>query len=161
MQERQATAGGLLRSALGKARGQALRLALVLEMLWWCGEDGMAPPPAQISARAFAAAALLLDRLFPADGRARLWRCRRGPRERNAATLARWIIAERPAEVHVRQPAAGGAAAGPGTAEQYPRRRRCAGRGRLAALRRHRGAEFGQRGRVAYAVNPRLWEAAQ
>jgi hypothetical protein len=24
-----------------------------------------------------------------------------------------------------------------------------------------RGEEFGQRGRIAYSVNPRLWEAAQ
>ena len=34
MQRRQVTAGGLLRSALGKTRGQALRVALVLE---FCG----------------------------------------------------------------------------------------------------------------------------
>jgi hypothetical protein len=40
MQDRQTSAGGLLRSAIGKARGAALRLALVLELLWWCGEDG-------------------------------------------------------------------------------------------------------------------------
>src|SRR4051794_26323641 len=46
MQARQEAAGGLMRSALGKGRGLALRLALVLEHLWWCGgEDGMAPPP--------------------------------------------------------------------------------------------------------------------
>ena len=40
-----------LRSALGKTRGQALRVALVLEFLWWCGADGFGPPPAQISAQ--------------------------------------------------------------------------------------------------------------
>jgi hypothetical protein len=40
MQQRQTHAGGLLRSAIGKARGQALRLALLFEMLWWCGADG-------------------------------------------------------------------------------------------------------------------------
>ena len=65
MQQRQTNAGGLLRSALGKARGQALRLALVFEMLWWCCEDGMAAPPAQISARAFAAAATPLPTTSP------------------------------------------------------------------------------------------------
>ena len=57
MQQRQANTGGLLRSAIGKARGQALRLALVLELLWWCSEGGMASPPIKIGARAFAAAA--------------------------------------------------------------------------------------------------------
>src|SRR3977135_575347 len=64
MQQRQANAGGLLRSGIGKARGQALRLALVLELLWWCGKDGMASPPVQISARAFAAAASLMADYF-------------------------------------------------------------------------------------------------
>jgi hypothetical protein len=43
----------MLRSAFGKARGQALRLALVIEMLWWCGEEGMSqleePPPSMTS----------------------------------------------------------------------------------------------------------------
>jgi len=45
-------------------RGAALRLALVLELLWWCGEDGVTPPPLTISARAFAAAALLVGDYF-------------------------------------------------------------------------------------------------
>jgi hypothetical protein len=40
MQEHQHAVGGLLRSALANAWGQALRLAPVLEFLW-CGEDGM------------------------------------------------------------------------------------------------------------------------
>ena len=40
MQKRATTAGGLMRSAFGKARGLALRLSLVLEFLWWCGEGG-------------------------------------------------------------------------------------------------------------------------
>src|SRR5262249_30356813 len=35
MQRRQKDASGLLRSAYGKARGQALRLSLNLEFLWW------------------------------------------------------------------------------------------------------------------------------
>jgi hypothetical protein len=39
MQDRQPAAGTFSRSALGKARGQALRVALVLEMLCWCGEE--------------------------------------------------------------------------------------------------------------------------
>src|SRR6185369_18364 len=64
MQRRQQQAGPLLRSALGKARGQALRLALVLELLWWCGEDGVASPPSRIGPRAFAAAAVLIDEYF-------------------------------------------------------------------------------------------------
>ncbi len=42
-QERQTSSGGLMRSALGKARGLALRLSLVIELLWWCGREGMTP----------------------------------------------------------------------------------------------------------------------
>jgi hypothetical protein len=41
MQDRQREAGPLLASALSKARGQALRLSLVLELLWWCAEEGL------------------------------------------------------------------------------------------------------------------------
>jgi hypothetical protein len=44
MQKAQEGAGGLMRSAYGKARGLALRLSLVLEYLWWCGREGMEPP---------------------------------------------------------------------------------------------------------------------
>jgi hypothetical protein len=55
MQERQSAAGGLMRSAYGKARGPALRLSLVIEMLRWCAMDGVTPPPAAISAPPFSA----------------------------------------------------------------------------------------------------------
>ena len=64
MQEQQFHSRGLIRSAYGKARGQALRLTLVIEMLWWCGEDGVAPPPAQMSTRAFEAASRLVGDYF-------------------------------------------------------------------------------------------------
>src|SRR5260370_38150914 len=45
MQQRQARAGGLLRSAIGKARGQGLRLPLVLHLLWWRCQVRRRPPP--------------------------------------------------------------------------------------------------------------------
>jgi hypothetical protein len=35
--------------ALGKARGHALRLATVLEFLWWCGEGGVTPSCSEAS----------------------------------------------------------------------------------------------------------------
>src|SRR5206468_624867 len=89
-------------SAIGKARGQALRLALLIEMLWWCGADGMAPPPARITARAFAAAALLVSDYFLPMTERVYGDAAATERERGAATLARWIVAERPAELHVR-----------------------------------------------------------
>jgi hypothetical protein len=102
MQERQTSAGGLLCSAYGKARGLALRLALVLEYMWWCGEDGMAPPPVEITARAFTAAAHLLGDYFMPMAERVYGDAAIPMADRNAATLARWIRAARPDEVYVR-----------------------------------------------------------
>ena len=137
IQDRQDTAGGLMRSALGKARGLALRLSLVLELLWWCGQEGMAPAPAQISARAFIAAAHLLDDYFLPMADRVYGDAAASPRDRDAATLARWIIRqreqeERPSEVSVRHLQRDVRLPGLTTAEIIHERRRHLGRGRLA-----------------------------
>jgi hypothetical protein len=157
MQERQSSAGGLLRSALGKARGAALRLSLVLEHLWWCGEDGIAPPPNAISARAFAAAALLLGEYFVPMAERVYGDAATSRADRNAATLARWIMRNRPTEVHVRQVQ---------RVVRLPGLRSADDIHAAAAVLVEadwlappaRGTEFGQRGRSAYPINPRLWE---
>jgi hypothetical protein len=57
MQERKEMTIGLMRSAIGKARGLVLRLSLVLEYLRWCGEDGYTAPPGTITEDALLAAA--------------------------------------------------------------------------------------------------------
>ena len=102
MQRRQAEAGGLLRSAYGKARGMALRLSLVLTMLRWCGAGGFAEPPAEIDVEAFGAACdLVADYFMPTAERVFGDAASSRP-ERNAATLARWIDRTKPREVHVR-----------------------------------------------------------
>jgi hypothetical protein len=64
MQDQQQHASGLLRAACGKARGQALRLALVLEMLWWCADKGCTAPPKRITSCALKAATTLMDAYF-------------------------------------------------------------------------------------------------
>jgi hypothetical protein len=158
MQQRQASAGGLLRSAIGKVRGQALRLALVLELLWWCAADSIAPPPMQISARAFAAAASLIADYFLPMAERVYGDAAATDRERGASTLARWILAERPKEVHVRHLQRGVRLPGLRTADQI--RAACEALIEADWLRPPLpGSEFGQRGKVAYPVNPRLWEA--
>jgi hypothetical protein len=102
MQARRTNAGGLLRSAFGKARGSALRISLTLEWLWWCAKDDFAMPPTEISLAAFEAAAALVDEyLLPMAERV-FGDAVATANERNAAALARWIIKERPAEVHIR-----------------------------------------------------------
>jgi hypothetical protein len=159
MQQRQASAGGLLRSAIGKARGQALRLALVLEYLWWCGESRNAEPPREIGARAFAAAASLVADYFIPMAERVYGDASASDQERDAATLARWIFAKRPAELHVRHLQREVRLPGLRTAEQIH-----AAANTLVEADWLRapvpGTEFGQRGRIAYAVNPRLWEVA-
>ncbi len=150
-----------MRSALGKARGLALRLALVLEHLWWCGgEDGMAPPPSVISERAFLAAThLVADYMMPMAER--VYGDAAAPKaERDAATLARWIARQRPVEAHVRRllrevrlPGLVDAAA------VHAAARVLVEAGWL--LPPLHGSGFQQRGRAAYPVNPRLWERLQ
>jgi hypothetical protein len=152
MQRRQQEAGGLMRSAYGKARGLALRLSLVLELLRWCGADGMAPPPVQVGEDAFAGACdLVADYFMPmaarvfGDAAATLG-------ERNAATLARWIVRERAQEVHVRRLQREVRLPGLNTADLI--------RGAAAVLleagwlRATEGAGMPGRPRAAYAVNP-------
>jgi hypothetical protein len=76
---------------------------LVLEMLWWCGEDGMAPPPAELSLRDVAASALLIGDYFMPMAERVYGDAAATERERGAATLARWIAKTRSREVHLRR----------------------------------------------------------
>ncbi|MGH7084525.1 MAG: DUF3987 domain-containing protein [Acetobacteraceae bacterium] len=154
MQDRQEAAGGLMRSALGKARGLALRLSLVLAHLWWATEGGMDAPPAVITERAFAAAALVADYLMPMAERT-YGDAACPARDRRAATLARWVARERPAEVHVRR---------------MVREVRLPGLTETDAVHEAAGVlvesgwllpmpkgGFQQRARAAYPINPRLY----
>jgi Protein of unknown function (DUF3987) len=160
MQERQKNAGGLLRAAFGKARGQALRLALVLEILWWCGEDGTSPPPSQLSPRAFSTAAGLIDGYFMAMAEGVYGNFAVTTPDRNAAVLARWILSTRPNEIHIRRMQREVRLPGLRTAEHI----REAAEVLVAAgwLRPPvPNTAFGPRARLAYLVNPRLRLAMQ
>ena len=102
MQRRQEDAGGLMRSAYGKARGVAIRLALVLAYLRWCAEDGMAAPPAVIAEGIFLDACDLVAEYFMSMAERVYGDAAATPDQRRAATLARWIWKTRPAVAHVR-----------------------------------------------------------
>ncbi|HZZ21074.1 MAG TPA: DUF3987 domain-containing protein [Roseiarcus sp.] len=154
MSTRLKQSGGLLRSAYGKARGAALRLSLVLEWLWYIAKDDMPLPPDAISAEAFAAAATLVgeyfmpmaERVFGDSGATDV--------ERNAATLARWIVKERPNEVHVRTLLREVRLPGLRSAEQI---KKAADLLVEADWLRAPVVGFGAQRKVAYPVNPRLW----
>ena len=155
MQAGQQEAVPLLRSAYAKARGQALRLALVLELLCWCSAEGVAPPPIRIGASALnAATALLRDYFMPMAERA-YGAYTAIPRDDHAALLARWILAARPQELHVRQLQREVRLSGLRTAAQI---RTAADRlvdvGWLSPPAQN--TCFGPRPRICYRVNPRL-----
>ena len=83
---------GLMLGALGKARGQMARLALVLELLRWCAEGHRQEAPVEVGTEAAEAAAALLDGYFlpmaeRAFGEGALSRA-----ERRARVLLRHII---------------------------------------------------------------------
>jgi hypothetical protein len=155
MQVAKAEAGGLLRSAYGKARGHALRLSLNLDLLWWCAKDSSEAPPTKISKRAFAAAASLMadyyvpmaERVYGDAGASKA--------DCSAATIARWIMKTRPREVHVRRLQREVRLPGLVTAGEI----RDAAEVLVDAgwLREPSpGTSFGPRARNAYSVNPRL-----
>jgi hypothetical protein len=155
MQERQQAAEPLLRSALGKARGQALRLSLVLEFLWWCGQESALPPPSRIGPRAFVAAELLMAEYFLPMALQAYGNAQPTARERSAAVLARWIVNTRPETVHPRHLQREMRLPGLRTAEQI----RDAVESLIASdwLRSpDRTQQFGPRPRLCYRINPRL-----
>ena len=100
MQARELAATGLLKHTIGKARGHALRLALVLEYLWWSAERET-PEPAVVSCRAMEAAVAIMNGYFLPMA-ARVFGDAAVPiEERNARLLAQWIVRERPQLVNV------------------------------------------------------------
>jgi hypothetical protein len=155
MEEAQKGSGGLLRSAYGKARGAALRLSCVIEWLWCCARTDIAPPPDAISEEAFLAAATLVGEYFMPMAERVYGDAGATEVERNAATLSRWILKERPEEVHVRTLVRNVRLPGLRSAEQIKK----AADLLVEAdwLRAPAKTVFGQpRSRVAYPVNPRL-----
>jgi hypothetical protein len=103
MDERKELAGGMLRSAYGKAPGFVLRLALIMQFMWWAADDNMPDEPTHISKKAVLAAARLVAGYFMPMA-ARVFGDADSPEvDKHAATIARWIIRERQQEVHVRK----------------------------------------------------------
>jgi hypothetical protein len=102
MQRRKDLSAGLLRSSYGKTRGVALRLGLILEHLWWCGRNGIDPPPTEISDAALERACMWVrDYAIPMAERTFV-DAAASQADRNVVTLAGWIVEKQPVEVHVR-----------------------------------------------------------
>jgi hypothetical protein len=87
---------GTVASAWGKAPGHLLRLALVLEHLWWCGNGENVSYPERISRDAILAAIMLVTDYFKPMA-ARVYGDAALPkRDRLGATLARRLLKELP-----------------------------------------------------------------
>jgi Protein of unknown function (DUF3987) len=157
MQAKQESNGGLLVSALGKARGLVLRLSMVIEHLWWAGQDGTSPAPAQISEAAFhSAATLVSDYLMPMAERV-YGDAVATPQARNAATLARWIVKARPVEIYVRNLQRQVRLPGLGEAAQI--HEACKVLVEAGWLRAPQPGTRDGRARAAYPICPELWKA--
>jgi hypothetical protein len=87
---------GLLASHWGKLPGILLRLALLLEHLWWSIRPA-APAPSSISAAAVAGAATLIEDYLKPMAERSYGDAALPQAERDAAVLAKWIKRERPA----------------------------------------------------------------
>lgn len=109
--EKETQVSGLMVSWLGKLPGYAVRLSLVLEYLWWCGEEELSPEPQEISAEATHAAIAFLDayavpmahRVFGDAGVSQA--------DRDTHSLAKWLTGQKslPGTVNARELRRGGA----------------------------------------------------
>jgi hypothetical protein len=154
LQEREHEASGLMKSALGKARGQTLRLALVLGYLSWC-PDATAEPT-EISDHSFGMAQRLMSTYFLPMAECVLHNAVL-PRERqNAQTLARWLLQHEPRSINVSD--IRDRAKLPGLRESEDVKAACRYLEEARWLLGQPGT--GQRGRPRgdYTINPMIWE---
>jgi hypothetical protein len=100
--EREDGCAGLMLSALGKARGQMTRLALVLELLRWCAERSGHEAPLEVGGEAAEAAAVLIDSYFLPMAQRAFGEGALSAAERRARVLLRHIIARGLREVNER-----------------------------------------------------------
>ena len=156
MQKAQGEAGGLHKSAYGKARGLALRLSLVLEMLRWAANPGYSAPPSGIGEKALADACDLVSDYFMPMA-ARVYGDAAIPEsERNAATLARWIVKVKPQEVHIRTLQR--EARLPGLRDADTIKAACTALIEADWLRPPAPGAYQSKPKGIYPVNPAIWE---
>ncbi|MEO3474327.1 DUF3987 domain-containing protein [Roseomonas sp. CAU 1739] len=161
-QDRERQAGGPMIGALGKARGNAVRLALVIEHLWWCGRDGVIggpPPPSVVSAEAVRAAVMLMDGYFLPMAERVFGDAALTPAQRGARTLLREIIRTCPAEINARAVRNSARLPGLSTTDDVKAAVAVLMEEDILTPKPAPIAERGGRPRGDYLVNPRLWEA--
>jgi hypothetical protein len=94
-------ASGLLLGHIGKMSGMALRISLVLELLWWAAGSGLNPPE-QITQQALVGACALISNYFLPMARRAFGDAALPESEKNACALARWIFKHKPRIINSR-----------------------------------------------------------
>ena len=92
----ESAASGLFLSWLGKLPGYAVRLAVVLELLWWSADAQSGSEPVRISERATVAAIGLLDSYCIGMARRAFGEAALPQADRDALALARWLMVQLP-----------------------------------------------------------------
>jgi len=150
---------GIWAEWLGKQGGVAMRLALILEHLWWAADAPMAvPPPLEISARAYEAATRFIDS-YAAPMAERAFAIAAMPKEdKLGAKLAKLIRAARCDSFNARE-ARRGTHGSAGELSEAPAMKIACEALEVAGLIRHVGVRAdGKAGRAPaiFEVNPRL-----
>ncbi len=160
---------GIVGSAMDKMPGQLLRLALVLEHLWWAapGRDNtgrlswkMTRFPEIIGPKAIVAAARLIDTYFKPMAERVYGDAALPQQDRSAATVAQWIVREKIRRVNARELRRKTRL--PGLKEAGPVQAALTVLEEAGWLRFDPSREGDQAGRVRqdYEVNPSLWRNA-
>ncbi len=155
----EAGASGLFLSWLGKLPGFAVRLAVILEHLAWCASDH--DPPEAIGEKSVLRAVTLLDEYAVPMTRRTFGQAALPQQERDARTLARWLIGRRPLPATINAREMRRMADGPGIADAGRMTAALRELGEADWLRSVGGREGGGHGRQRsdWAVNPRLADA--
>jgi hypothetical protein len=93
---------GLYLSWLGKLPGMAVRLANVLEHLYWCGDNQEQAAPTAVSEQATVAAIAFLNDYAGPMARRCFGEAALPPVDRDARVLARWIMSNKPKTINSR-----------------------------------------------------------
>jgi hypothetical protein len=157
MNQRKDTVAGLMKSAVGKARGLVLRVSHNLNFLHWSARDPYTAPPTTTSEEfVLAAAKFVAEYVMPMAERT-YGDAACSPENRNTATLAKWIAKNRPTEVYVRDMQR--KVRLPGLTDAKAIHDACKALVEAGWLLPPAKVGFQERKREAYAVSPRLWEA--
>lgn len=155
-----AEASGALASAFGKAPGHVLRLALVIEHLWWSAKTSVVLPPSRISKAAVLAAVALVEEYFKPMAERVFGDAALPEGDRLAAVLARWILKERPGVVNARDLRRKARLPGLKEPEKVKLALKVLTEAEWLKPAPQRAGENAGRQREDYTVNPKLWQVS-